>query len=571
MQLPTAHLPAPAMPHLRGGADFAVLVLVLMLLGCVVSPARAGQYVVSYCGGGAAAERWSAYATQPGTAANECGGQGRMRASMVGTVHWGKGSTAVLAFTAPDGTTVAGWTPNIRYGTVKHDAETERLRLTVGTAQAASPPITCINTLCPAVINSPIPLLPGTRTIEARTTCSNELPQYSGCRFEAEMLDYGGTVTLQDDHAPTARGEISGPLAQATSPPAGIRGSATVGALIDDVGSGVWKTELRRGSTVVAEALNGCTPQPTSSVVPCPLAQQASIEFDSTKLVDGAHELSVVTIDASGNETVVWRGRVFTVNAPIGPGSSPELRGSPTGSDATDNARITASWPITAHRPPKACNRKKYRARHRARCTRRPGQPIFKGAFATGRPITLTGRLTNTGTADPIVGAPVQIVGTVLRGNSDPWVTTATTGPTGRWTVTVPRDIGARRLVVNYRSRQYDTVDSARTEAHLLVRAQTQIRVVPRRTRPGRRVRFGGRLADGHAGVPVVLQAYSRGRYRTFATVSTGAGGRFSVRYRMGRGFRGVYRFRAQVRPTSITPYPYLGGRSNRVSVRVSR
>lgn len=105
----------------------------------------------------------------------------------------------------------------------------------------------------------------------------------------------------------------------------------------------------------------------------------------------------------------------------------------------------------------------------------------------------------------------------------------------------------------------------------MLVRARSELRATPKRARAGRTVRFVGRLVDGHRDVPVVLEAYSRGRYRTFASVATGKQGRFVVRYRLGREFRGTYRFRARVQPTRSTPYPYVGAPSNPVTVRVRR
>jgi hypothetical protein len=70
----------------------------------------------------------------------------------------------------------------------------------------------------------------------------------------------------------------------------------------------------------------------------------------------------------------------------------------------------------------------------------------------------------------------------------------------------------------------------------------------------------GGKLID--------LQAHYRGRWRTFATPRTGAGGRWSFRYRF-EATRGVvtYRFRAVV-PREAA-YPYELGRSRVVAVKV--
>lgn len=555
-------------PSLRRLAALALALLIASLLAA--ANASAGQYAVRYCAGGAAAERWGAYATAPGSAAIECSALGRMRVTMTGTQYWGQGSTGVLSFTAPEGTMVAGWQPNLRYQATKFGNDTDRLRVTVGPIPYRFSVTTCINTQCPAVINTPIAVDPPAQTVETAVTCVDEIVDQSACRFEAELLDYGGTLTLQDDHRPTAR-SVDGAIVNAATPKTALGGTSPVRVAVDDVGSGVWKTEIREAGTVLARAVNGCVPQPTTRTVPCRTSQDATLDLDSTKLRDGSHRLSVVGVDASGNEATLWAGSVVVVNSPIGPGSPLELRGAPTGSDATDNARVTASWPATAYRPPRRCRRAAYRRHHRKVCRARPATRIYRGSFAAGRSLVLTGRVSNTGTRDAITGAPVQVRGDVLRGGAAPWTVTATTDATGRWRIRAPRDAGARQITVRYFSRENDTRESARTGAQLLLRAKASLRAVPRRARAGRVVRFVGRVTDRSSDVPVVLEAYSRGRYRTFATTTTRANGRFGVRYRLGRGFRGAYRFRARVQPTRTTPYPYVGAPSNPVTVRVRR
>jgi len=92
-----------------------------------------------------------------------------------------------------------------------------------------------------------------------------------------------------------------------------------------------------------------------------------------------------------------------------------------------------------------------------------------------------------------------------------------------------------------------------------------------RAVRNGASVRFSGRLGGGpvpQGGKLIDLQAHYRGRWRTFATPRTGAGGRWSFRYRF-EATRGVvtYRFRAVV-PREAA-YPYELGRSRVLAVRV--
>ena len=549
----------------------AVLLSALALTLACAATSHAGDYTVTYCANGAPAERWGGYATAPGSAAIECASQGRMRITMNGSQYWNQGSAGVLTFDAPDGTSVVGWHPNMTYKVAKFGDDTDRMRVAIGPVPFRFDATTCINTLCPSAINGPVAVDPPAHTIEARVYCVDEVVGQSHCRFESELIDYGGTLTLRDEHPPTLRGQVDPALTRATTVATALRGSSTISVGVDDVGSGVWKTELRSGPTVLAQHVNGCVPQPTSSVVPCRTSQDATLDLDSTKLGDGAQTVAIVAVDASGNENVLWSGPVVVVNSEIGPGSPPELRGTPTGSDATDNARVTASWPVTAYRPPRACRRATYRKAHRVRCRPRPSKGTYRGAYAKGKTLTLTGRVSNTGTTDAITNAPVEVRANVLRGGLPAWTLTTRTDGTGRWRVAVPRDIGARRISVHYRSRENDVRDTARAEALLLVRSRTSLRSRPTKARAGRTVRFTGRVADGHDGVPIVLEAYSRGRYRPFATAATAGSGTFSVTYRLGKGFRGAYRFRARTQPTGTTPYPYVGAPSNTVTVRVRR
>jgi hypothetical protein len=189
----------------------AILAAVTFTFGLAAAPAsQAGQYTVNYCANGAGAERWNAYATAPGMAAVECSTAGRMRITMNGSQYWNQGSAGVLSFTAPEGTAVVGWQPNFRYKVTKYGEDTERFRVAIGPTPFRFDATTCINTLCPDVINGPVAVDPPAGTIEARVSCVDEVVGQSNCRFESELIDYGGTITLQDDTAPTLRGAIDG-------------------------------------------------------------------------------------------------------------------------------------------------------------------------------------------------------------------------------------------------------------------------------------------------------------------------------------------------------------------------
>jgi hypothetical protein len=104
------------------------------------------------------------------------------------------------------------------------------------------------------------------------------------------------------------------------------------------------------------------------------------------------------------------------------------------------------------------------------------------------------------------------------------------------------------------------------------VPAAATIRASRRSARNGQRVTFDGRLLGRplpRGGKVVDLQAFYRGRWRTFAAPRAGSNGVWRYAYRFGatRG-RLTYRFRVVVRRESA--YPYELGYSGTTSVTVS-
>jgi hypothetical protein len=103
------------------------------------------------------------------------------------------------------------------------------------------------------------------------------------------------------------------------------------------------------------------------------------------------------------------------------------------------------------------------------------------------------------------------------------------------------------------------------------VRAPATLAASPRIVSSGSRVRFSGRLRGGHVprnGKVVELQAFERGRWRTFRTVRSNSKGAFNYRYRFSfRASGTTFPVRARVRADAS--YPFALGTSNRVRVRV--
>ena len=190
-----------------------------------------------------------------------------------------------------------------------------------------------------------------------------------------------------------------------------------------------------------------------------------------------------------------------------------------------------------------------------------------KGARLRGRAVTTDGR--------PIAGAALEVASRILAGNRGFRTITGArivTAADGGFSYRVPKG-ASRQVRIAYRAYSRDTAFAAQRLFSLRTRAGVRLRVSPARVRSGGRIRFRGNLRGGpkpRAGVLVVLQAFERGRWRSFRTVRTQhKGGRFSTRYRFTRtGGPKTFRFRALVRKQ--IGYAYSTGSSPSRRVRVT-
>lgn len=563
--------PVPAINALSHPRVAAVSVGAALAFGgaALLAPsADAGQFVHRYCNGTTTQNGWSVYATGPGTTSSgACALQARLVAADGSNTLWGKGSTASISWDAPDNTSIVQWNPDIHYGYSQWDASTGDMVLHVGDTGGA-PAVNCKNAGCAGTIQGPIAVFGGATKIQASITCTPAA--YENCRSGASLLDNGGTVVLNDPSNPTG-GTPSGNLLNGNTPRNPIGGEATVAVGVDDLGSGVASTRLRiDGNDTDVDANADCEAQPAFRKVPCSLHQDARMNIDTKSIADGQHTYEIVASDASGNNASLASGTFYVANSPVGPGSPAVLRGAPTSPAGTDSAKVTATFPSTRYRAPKACKSKSYRRKHKVRCTSRGAKSTYKSTWSPKTGVTLTGRLTDTGTKAVIPGAPLTITGVVTRGSAGPVTLTSSTNESGRWSVKIPKSAGTRKWVVGYRSHEYDAVSATSTGAQTVIRASSRLYVSRKTVRTGARIRFTGRLADRTPGVPIVLEVHYRGKWRTFETTSTIANGKFASRYRFARhGGQGTYRFRARVRPTAATNYPNVAGYSNSRTVRV--
>jgi hypothetical protein len=176
--------------------------------------------------------------------------------------------------------------------------------------------------------------------------------------------------------------------------------------------------------------------------------------------------------------------------------------------------------------------------------------------------------LLRTALGEPIANAPVTVSGQLRTGG--PWkpIGRLECDRRGRFALRIPA--GPSRSI-HFAYGGTPLVKPAVGEVRMLVPANSSIAVAPRVVRNGDAVVFRGRLEGGYVpdgGKLIELQAFYRGRWRSFATPRTDARGRWAYRYRFG-ATRGVvhYRFRARIRREAA--YPFELGYTRRVGVTV--
>lgn len=524
-----------------------------------VDSADARPYTTQYCRGTTNPGGFVVYTggtgTNPGTGCALKADFGKNGVQGV----WGTGTIGTFTWAAPDNTTITRWDTALAFSVSERASNsTGNWTLTYGPGGAGDQACTA-NTHCNTV-STPFA---GARQVSARLTCVPLADDTRGnCRQGAVMVDTGGVITLDDPNAPTAGGPVRG-SATATRPGAPGRGTLSASFSARDQGGGLKAVQLFVDGRQVDTARGNCQGIPSFAKVPCPLALDGTLNLTTSRIADGAHTATVVATDIAGNTTTLDRRTIYVANKPVGPGSPTVLRGAPYSPGAVDAATVSASFPSTARRAPKACRSKSYRRRHKSRCHSHGARSVYSGTWSK-HTVVLTGRVANKQNKQGVAGVPVTVTGTTSR---VPGQTTyrATTNATGRYTLRIPRRDGSRTLAVSYRARRYDESPAATASARTVIRARATLKA----KRTGSRVRFTGHLLDRTRGVPILVQVNQRGRWRTFRTATTRAGGSYRLTYSVKGIDRGTYRFRVQARPTSKTAYPFAHGFSPSVRVRV--
>ena len=285
---------------------------------------------------------------------------------------------------------------------------------------------------------------------------------------------------------------------------------------------------------------------------PCKRSVAVDIPVNTTKFSNGSHRLQVTVQDAANNSSTVYAGTISVANssgagggatAPIGPGSPLALRGAANGTNASDEAKLTARWQGTS------------------KATRTSGR--------SGQADRVTGRLT-TSTGQPISGALLDVTTTAAaQGARTASLASVPTGPTGAWTLTLPRGVSSStvRLPPTAATSTTPFPSPPRPSRCAFTRA-SRCGSRPTQRASATRSSFTGTLHGAPippGGKQLVLEASSGGEWIQFNTIATDAKGRYRASYRFKFPGPIVYRFRVVSRYEA--DFPFLAGTSNIVEV----
>jgi PKD repeat protein len=404
----------------------------------------------------------------------------------------------------------------------------------------------------------------GARDFEAHVNCSTD-DSSPTCYF-ADSIAVPAlsdiTLTLTDDTPPVIK-SASGPLATAAADKSTVAGSQTLSFTASDADSGVRSATLtltpQDGETPYTHTFDFAAQCSYDSWNACPLTESVSeFALNTATLKEDSYTVNLTVTDAAGNMASDSLGTIMTAGPPssgavgvlaasatggaIGPGSPLAERGAPNGANASDQAKLTARWTSTA----KAAR--------------------TSGYGATDR---ITGRLSAPG-GTPISGASLDVFQTPAEQGAQARLsdTGVRTGPTGEWTLTLPRDVSSSTLRFVYNSHLDDTIPAAMATLTLRVHAGIVLRITPRITNVGRKIFFSGVLRGTpipEGGKQLVLEASSGREWIQFDTISTDAKGRYRASYRFKFPGPASYRFRIISRYEA--DFPFLDGASNVVGV----
>ncbi len=355
---------------------------------------------------------------------------------------------------------------------------------------------------------------------------------------------YGAIVSVRDDTTPTLSLASTGLLS-------GGAQSGTVPLALSATGAGgIAKLELYAGSSPTPSVSQDFT-QSTNcqfwEAMPCQNLSSYQYPVNTAGLPNGTYYITVKAYDPAGNVTASSSPAPVTVQngpgapGPVGPGSPLALRGALNGTNASDQAKLTAHWTRTR----KAALTSRYGVRNRI----------------SGTLTTLAGQ--------PVSGAAIDVFQTpAYQGAHSHHLAGALTSSSGQWAVALPGNVSSGTLSLRYRSHVNDTVAVATATLTLRVHAGLTLKISPRAVSVGERIFFSGKLAGApipQGGKQLVLEASSGGEWIQFKAIHTGPKGRYHASYRFKFPGPATYRFRV------LCPYeadfPFLEGASSNIAV----
>jgi hypothetical protein len=434
----------------------------------------------------------------------------------------------------------------------------------------------------------------------ASSVCPNGSGDEAGNAAVVEL--FAADLVLTQESAPTVQ-EVKGPLDEATTVSgttdvaftATDSGSGVYEAVFQVDGQTVYTTVLSTNGGRCHDVGQTTDGLPAFLYTqPCPPSLSVDVPFDTTATTNGSHHIVVSVTDAAGNSTPVMDRQVQVSNhaTPTGgeqpsggedaggrsgagveqPSPEQPARGSgqpgagATSSPAPGTTTAAAASPAAAARGAANGSEASDQATLTARWKGAAGARL-KSSY--GQPHTVEGRLTAPG-GRPIVGAAIDVGAlAAYTGARVAALSEVRTNAQGRFGLRLPRTLTSTTVSLSYRSHLGDALPVATRTLTLAVAVDLVLHISPRSTAVGHTIRFSGRLLGGAippGGKQLVLEGRSPGApWTEFDVVRTDSHGAFYASHRFRLPGPVSYSFR--VLSGYEADYPFLAGSSKVVGV----
>lgn len=367
-----------------------------------------------------------------------------------------------------------------------------------------------------------------------------------GGAYGNEYVLWGGTVYLTDPSLPSIA--TPGGAGWQSSPPDGVQ---PITYSVTDQGSGVREVRLYVDEILVETDSSSCT---NNTLVPCPKSTTGQLVFDTTRLSEGQHKVSIVAIDASGNitpqadreltATVRRAPQASSAAPPTATAPSSNGGGSPTvGNSVTGNPGNWSGTGLTFAYQWMRCDQNGLNCVPIQGAT---GLNYTPTSADVGKTLVFCVTASNSGGETESCSAPTPAV------VAAPAAQTPSSGTTAA-------DAGGTPIPVNG-ANGTNGANGVNAGERVTLTAVTSSRTTVQKVRYGRKVPLTGRLTrpDGSpiAGASVVVQtqtAVAGAAMSNAAAVTTGPDGRFAYTAPAGPSRLVRFAYRAQSGDSSFT------------------